>query len=69
MMILDNEKDIAAFQMLAQYHAARLQLLGLKHSSGRSIIQHIRKTYGIKGNNESVVQQFGELLKQKGIRR
>jgi hypothetical protein len=52
---------------LAQYHACKLQLLGLKHSSGRSIIAHIKKTYGLNGNNESVVAQFKKMLEDEGI--
>lgn len=68
-VFLDNPKDIRAFNMLAQYHAAKLQLAGLQHSSGRSIIQHIRKTYGIKGNNKAVVEQFKQMLKDEGILR
>jgi hypothetical protein len=59
--------DPIAFQKLAQYHACKLQLLGMRHSSGRSIIAHVKKTYGFKGNNESVVEQFKQMLIQEGI--
>jgi hypothetical protein len=59
--------DPLVFQKLAQYHACRLQLLGMRHSSGRSIIAHVKKTYGFKGNNESVVEQFKQLLIEEGI--
>lgn len=67
MTVIDTPEGISAFHKLAQYHAAKLQLLGMKHSSGRSIIAHIKKTYGLKGNNKSVVEQFGEMLKKEGI--
>jgi hypothetical protein len=59
--------DPYAFQKLAQYHACKLHLLGMRHSSGRSIIAHVKKTYGFKGNNESVVEQFKALLIEEGI--
>jgi hypothetical protein len=61
--------DPVVFQKLAQYHACKLQLRGMRHSSGRSIIAHVKKTYGFKGNNESVVEQFKQMLTQEGILR
>jgi hypothetical protein len=67
MIVLTGQKQTEAFQKLAQYHACKLQLLGLKHSSGRSIIAHIKKTYGLNGNNESVVAQFKKMLEDEGI--
>lgn len=60
-------EGITAFHMLAQYHACKLQLLGMRHSSGRSIIAHVKKTYGFKGTNESVVAQFKRKLILDGI--
>lgn len=65
--VIDTPEGIAAFQMLAQYHACKLQLLGLKHSSGRSIIAHVKRTYGFKGTNASVVAQFKAKLERDGI--
>jgi len=59
--------DPIVFQKLAQYHACKLQLLGMRHSSGRSIIAHVKKTYGLKGSNESVVEQFKQMLISEGI--
>lgn len=59
--------DPVAFQKLAQYHACKLQLMGLSHSSGRSIIAHVKKTYGFKGTNASVVEQFKARLIEEGI--
>lgn len=59
--------DPVGFQKLAQYHACKLQLLGLKHSSGKSIIAHVKRTYGLKGNNEAVVAQFKQMLIDEGI--
>ena len=60
--VFDTPKDIRAFQQLAQYHACKLQLLGLRHSSGLSIIAHVKRTYGFKGTNKSVVEQFKQQL-------
>ena len=60
-------QDPIVFQKLAQYHACKLQLLGMTHSSGRSIIAHVKKVYGFKGNNQAVVDQFKQMLENEGI--
>jgi hypothetical protein len=65
--VFDTPDQIAAFQQLAQYHACKLQLLGMRHSSGRSIIAHVKATYGFKGSNQSVVDQFKQHLINEGI--
>ncbi len=67
MSVIDTPDGIRAFHLLAQYHACQLQLVGINHSSGRSIIAHIKKTYGFKGNNKSVVAQFKKKLIDEGI--
>jgi hypothetical protein len=67
MTVLDTPEQIEAFHLLAQYHACKLQLLGMKHSSGRSIIAHVKKEHGFKGTNQQVVEQFKSLLVEKGI--
>jgi hypothetical protein len=66
-IILDGEKATRAFQKLAQYHACKLQLLGMRHSSGQSIIEHVKATYDLKGTNKKVVEQFKAMLIEEGI--
>lgn len=65
--VFDTPDQVAAFQQLAQYHACKLQLLGMRHSSGRSIIAHVKRTYGFKGTNAAVVEQFKQHLISEGI--
>lgn len=61
-MITDTE----LFNMLAQKSALKLELAGLKHSRG-SVYAHIKRTYGLRGNKQSVYTQFCELCeKAKG---
>lgn len=62
-----QEGDPIVFHKLAQYHACKLHLQGLRHSSGRSIIAHVKRIYGFTGNNESVVEQFRQSLIREGI--
>jgi len=59
--------DPIVFHKLAQYHACKLHLKGMRHSSGRSIIAHVKRIYGFKGTNEQVVEQFRFLLIREGI--
>ena len=48
--------------MLAQKYTLKLEIKGMKHSSGRSVYAHIKKTYGLRGNKERVLEQFSELI-------
>lgn len=49
--------------MLAQKSALKLELVGLKHSRG-SVYAHIKRTYGLRGNKQSVYTQFCELCEK-----
>lgn len=54
------------FNMMAQKSALKLELAGLKMSRG-SVYAHIKRTYGLRGNKQSVYTQFCELVeKRKG---
>jgi hypothetical protein len=66
-IMIDTSDGIQAFHMLSQYHAAKLELKGLKHSSGRSVIAHIKRTYCLKGNRQKVVTEFESMLKERGV--
>lgn len=52
------------FNMMAQRSALKLELKGLKMSRG-SVYAHIKRTYGLRGNRQSVYTQFCELVEQK----
>ena len=56
--------DPQLFNMLAQKQALKLEKIGLKHSSGKSIYAHIKRTYGLRGSKESVYTQFCELCEK-----
>lgn len=59
-MIIDTPDGIAMYHYLAQYHACRLHLIA--PFNRRSIIAHVKRTYGFTGSNASVVAEFGEVL-------
>jgi hypothetical protein len=52
------------FNMLAQKQALKLEMQGLKHSSGRSLYSHIKRAYNLRGNKNSVYTQFCELCEK-----
>lgn len=57
-VVITNPNAIQHFHYLAQLGAMKLELKGLKHSSGRSVIAYVKKQHGFKGNKQSVVDQF-----------
>lgn len=61
-IVITDPKGIQRFQMLSQYHAAKLEGLGLRHSSGRSVLAHIKRIYGLKGARDKVLKEFREMI-------
>ena len=55
--------DPQIYNMLAQKSALKLELAGLKHSRG-SVYAHVKRTYGLRGNKQSVYTQFCELCER-----
>jgi hypothetical protein len=58
-------------QLAAQLGACKLQLKGMEHSSGKSVIAHCKRQYKLRGTNEFVVEQLeamvaGILANQEG---
>lgn len=66
-IVLDQPEQIQAYQLLSQRAAMRLELIGLRHSSGRSVIQHIKGIYGFKGDRRKVFDQFEAHLRKLGV--
>jgi hypothetical protein len=65
-MITDPDK-IRLAQMVARKGALRLECLGMKRSSGKSVYQIIKEEHGLTGNRASVYTQYCELVaKAKG---
>ena len=55
------------YQMLVQRQAMMLELKGMKHSSGKSIISHVAKYYGLKGSKPQVLSQFEDIMRENGL--
>lgn len=50
------------FQLASQVSACKLQLSGMKHSSGKSVIAHCKRQYNLHGTNEYVVEQLEAMV-------
>lgn len=54
--------------LLTQRAALKLEVLGMKHSSGRSVCAFVKKHYGIRGRTKAeVLENFEAWLKEKGV--
>jgi len=59
--ILDTPEAINQYRLLALYQALKLETQGLKFRGG-SVYARIKKEFGLKGNKQSVLDQFGALI-------
>lgn len=64
-VVLDTPEGIKWYLMRAQLGAAKLELLGMRHSSGRSVLAQIKRNYKFKGNRQSVYDQFAVLVQEQ----
>lgn len=65
--VLSGPVQTEAGQFLQQKAALKLEVLGMRHSSGRSVYAHIKRVYGLKGNRKQVLAQM-EALAERIIR-
>lgn len=64
-IVIDSPTGIQLYHLTAQLHACELQLKGFTFTGRRSIIAHVKRENGLKGNNESVVHQFRQIVESK----
>ena len=48
-------KGVDYFILCSQISAIKLEALGMRHSSGRSVTAHCKRVYGLKGNRDKVL--------------
>jgi hypothetical protein len=48
--INDVQHDVPMLQLMQWRSALRLEILGMRHSSGRSVSGHVKKLFGLKNN-------------------
>jgi hypothetical protein len=62
MSILLTGNGVRFAHLAAQLGACKLQLKGMRHSSGRSVIAHCKREYNLRGTNEFVVEQLQAMV-------
>jgi len=67
--VIDTPEGINAFFLLAQRSALKLEIMGMRHSSGRSVSKYLKDTFGFKGNKAKVLEQFEAYLRAQGVLR
>lgn len=50
--IIEGEQATRKAALLTQRMACKLEALGMQHSSGRSMLAHVKRTYGVKGKTK-----------------
>jgi len=66
--VLDTPAQIRLYHLSAQRAALKLELAGLKHSSGKSMYAHLKRVYGWRGSRQRVYNLFCEYIeKEKAI--
>lgn len=63
--VIDTPEQINAYRLLTLKAMLKLELLGMKRS-GKSAYSIIKKEFNLKGNKQSVLNQYVELLKANG---
>ena len=68
-IMLDRPDQNGAYFMLSQLGALKLEIKGLRHSSGRSISKHIRETYKLECGRKKtdVLDAFQVYLLDRGV--
>ena len=56
-LVAETTRDIKLYTLLSMKHALKLECLGIK-CRGESRYSYIKRTYGFKGNKQSVLAQF-----------
>ena len=64
MSAISGNEHIVLFRMSVLEKALKLELLGMK-SRGRSAYSIIKSEYGLKGNRQTVYDQFRQLRLEK----
>ena len=67
-LVADTPESINMFRMIALCGALKLELLGMK-SRGPSAYAIIKREYGLRGNQQSVFDQFKAIKEQAKLDR
>lgn len=61
--VIDTPDGIARYRLCALKGMLKLEIAGMKHSSGRSAYATIKKLYGLTGKREAVLVHMERIIK------
>ena len=64
--LYDKPEDILLFRMLSQKASLELEIKGLR-KKGRTMYSMIKQEYNLRGSRESVLEQFGNFIKESRL--
>ena len=64
--LYNKPEDILLFRMLSQKASLELEIKGLR-KKGRTMYSMIKQEYNLKGSRESVLEQFGNFIKENRL--
>lgn len=65
MTMIDDPEAIRLMQLFTQIQALKLEIKGMRHSSGRSMSAYLKQTLGIKGSRERVLEQAQAIYSER----
>jgi hypothetical protein len=64
MTTIDTPEGINFFHLLSQRGALRLEIMGMRRSSGRSVYSIVKDEHGFKGTKQQVLDQLNEKIEE-----
>lgn len=64
--IIDTPQEIANYRLLVLHKRLKLEISGIKFK-GPSTATIIKKEFGLKGKNASILTQYEAILREKGL--
>tara|TARA_Y100000385_G_scaffold281213_1_gene333646 strand:- start:242 stop:454 length:213 start_codon:yes stop_codon:yes gene_type:complete len=61
-LVVDTPEGISNFRNKVLLSGLELELMGMKMSRGQSCATIIKKEFGLKGNKQSIRDQFAKML-------
>lgn len=68
LIVIDTPEGIEAYRLLAIRGRLKLELKGIRFRGG-STFAYVKREYGFKGRNASVLEQYEQMLREKGVLR
>ena len=59
---MSDNVDINYFTLIQWKAAIKMEMVGLRHSSGRSVYAHVKRVLMIKGNTARVLAQLEDII-------